>query len=163
MTRTIFIVSLLLGLAAAGAASAQTAAAPRWTPGQLEIIALLDDGPMGIETDFEAWESEFHDDWTVWFAGQPAARARAPHMAGVREYIDRGARAVSYEAAFADIAIVGDTALARFNAVETLREPDGAPRVVRYAGTDFLVRVDGEWKVRASTVTFLDAPDGARS
>ncbi len=161
MTRTLFIAALLLGLASAGAARAQAAAEPRWTPAQQEIIDLLDDGPMGIETDFEAWEDEFHDDWTVWFAGQPAARARAPHMAGVRAYIDRGARVVSYEATFADIAIVGDTALARFNAVETLREPDGAPRVVRYASTDFLVRVDGAWKIRATTVAFTDAPEGA--
>ncbi len=160
MKRTIVIASLLLGLAAAGPVSAQTAPTSQWTPGQLEIIALLDDGPMGIETDFEAWESDFHEDWTVWFPGQPAARAKAPHMADVRDYIASGAKVVSYQADFADIAIVGDTALVRFNAVETLEEPDGAPRVVRYASTDFLVRVDGEWKVRATTVSLMDAPEG---
>jgi hypothetical protein len=127
MIRTGLIASLLFSLAAACAASPQAGPDPRWTPQQQEIIALLENGPMGIETDFEAWENEFHDDWTVWFAGQPDAHAKGPHMARVRDYIGRGARVVSYEAEFADIAIVGLTALARFNAIETLQEPDGTP------------------------------------
>ena len=43
----------------------------------------------------------------------------------------------------------------RFSATESLLEADGTPRTVRYAGTDYLVRVDGAWKVRATTVAFL--------
>jgi hypothetical protein len=163
MIRTGLIASLLFSLAAACAASPQAGPDPRWTPQQQEIIALLENGPMGIETDFEAWENEFHDDWTVWFAGQPDAHAKGPHMARVRDYIGRGARVVSYEAEFADIAIVGLTALARFNAVETLQEPDGTPRIVHYASTDFLIRVDGEWKIRATTISYTDEPDGDRN
>ncbi|WP_273184511.1 DUF4440 domain-containing protein [Hyphomonas adhaerens] len=77
----------------------------------------------------------------------------------VRDYIEGGARVVSYEAAFADITVLGDTALARFNATESLLEADGSPRTVRYAGTDYLVRVDGTWKVRATTVAFLPEDD----
>ncbi|MCB2113521.1 MAG: nuclear transport factor 2 family protein [Parvularculaceae bacterium] len=144
--------------AAAGvflSAGAQASDPPRWTAEQQEIIALLENGPMGIETDFEAWENEFHKDWTVWFVGQPEARAKPGHMASVRDYIGRGAKVLSYDAQFADIAIMGDTALARFNAVEKLLNPDGSPRTVNYASTDFLVKVDGEWKIRTTTVAHL--------
>lgn len=162
MLRTGLIASLLFSMAAACAASPQAGPEPRWTPQQQEIIALLENGPMGIETDFEAWENEFHEDWTVWFAGQPDARAKGPHMARVRDYIGSGARVVSYEAEFADIAIVGLTALARSNAIETLQEPGGTPRVVHYASTDFLIRSGKEWKIRATTVSFMDEPDGDR-
>tara|TARA_B100000614_G_scaffold97869_2_gene88263 strand:- start:4138 stop:4368 length:231 start_codon:yes stop_codon:yes gene_type:complete len=49
--------------------------------------------------------------------------------------------------------------VARFNATESLLEADGSPRTVRYAGTDYLVRVDGTWKVRATTVAFLPEDD----
>jgi ketosteroid isomerase-like protein len=126
-----------------------------WSADQQAIVDLISNGPVGIETDFEAWGSEYHDDWTVWFAGQAEPRAKIPHMQLVRDYIDGGARVVSYEAEFADIAVLGDTALARFNATEALMEADGTPRTVRYAGTDYLVRVDGAWKVRATTVAFL--------
>ncbi|WP_375210514.1 nuclear transport factor 2 family protein [Hyphomonas jannaschiana] len=131
-----------------------------WSADQQAIADLLSNGPMGIETDFEAWASEYHDDWTVWFAGQAEPRAKAPHMQLVRDYIDGGASVVSYEAEFADITVLGDTALARFNATESLMEADGSPRTVRYAGTDYLVRVEGTWKVRATTVAFLP-DDGA--
>ena len=47
----------------------------------------------------------------------------------------------------------------RFSATESLLEADGTPRTVRYAGTDYLVRMDGTWKVRTMTVACLtDAP-----
>ena len=133
----------------------------RWTAEQQEIIALLENGPMGIETDFEAWEDEFHDDWTVWFVGQPEVRAKPGHMAGVRDYIGRGAKVISYTAQFADIAVNGDTAVARFNAIEKLQNPDGSPRTVNYASTDFLVKVDGEWKIRTTTVAHLPEEESA--
>lgn len=132
-----------------------------WSADQQAIADLLSNGPMGIETDFEAWASEYHDDWTVWFADQAEPRAKGPHMQMVRDYIDGGARVVSYEAEFADIAVLGDTALARFNATESLIEADGTPRTVRYASTDYLVRVDGAWKVRATTVAFLPEVEAA--
>ena len=145
---------LLAMVALASSACAYAESTPALTPDQQSVIDLLQDGPMGIETDFEAWESEFHDDWTVWFAGQPAARAKVPHMASVRDYIGRGAKVVSYKAEFADVVIHGDTALARFNAVETLTNPDGSPRVVHYASTDLLVRDAKTWKILATTVAF---------
>jgi ketosteroid isomerase-like protein len=146
----------LAALFVLGAASLPALASEQdWSADQQAIANLLSNGPMGIETDFEAWASEYHDDWTVWFAGQAEPRAKDPHMQLVRDYIDGGARVVSYEAEFADIAVLGDTALARFNATESLMEADGSPRTVRYAGTDYLVRVDGAWKVRATTVAFL--------
>lgn len=132
-----------------------------WTPEQQEIIALLENGPMGIETDFEAWENEFHDDWTVWFVGQPEASAKPGHMKRVRAYIGGGAKVISYTAQFADIVINGDTALARFNAIEKLENADGSPRTVRYASTDYLVRVDGEWKIRTTTVAHLPEEESA--
>lgn len=155
---------LATGVAAAAfmIAGAQANVEPRWTPEQQEIIALLENGPMGIETNFEAWENEFHEDWTVWFVGQPEVRAKPGHMAGVRDYIGRGAKVISYTAQFADIAIKGDTAVARFNAIEKLQNPDGSPRTVNYASTDYLVRVDGEWKIRATTVAHLPQDEPAR-
>lgn len=127
-----------------------------WTPDQQAIIDLLKDGPVGIETNFDAWEDEFHEDWTVWFVGQDKARTKAPHMEAVRDYVlVRGARVVSYEAYFSDIVVNGDTALARFNAVETLTQPDGSPRVVKYASTDYLVRDGNHWKIRTTTIAHL--------
>ena len=130
-----------------------------WTPAEQEIIAVLENGPMGIETDFDAWADEFHDDWTVWFAGQPAPRAKADHMPMVRDYIESGARVASFTAEFTDIEILGEMALARLNATEELINPDGGTRIVRYASTELLEREEGMWKVRASTVAFLPDPE----
>ena len=151
------------GVAAAAfmIAGAQANDEPHWTPDQQEIIALLENGPMGIESNFEAWENEFHEDWTVWFVGQPEVRAKPGHMAGVRDYIGRGAKVISYTAQFADIAVRGDTAVARFNALEELQNPDGSPRTVNYASTDYLVKVDGEWKIRTTTVAHLPQEETA--
>ncbi len=150
---------ILVGTGVAAAAfifaSAQANDELHWTPEQKAIIALLENGPMGIESNFEAWEKEFHEDWTVWFVGQPQVRAKPGHMADVRDYIGRGARVISYTAQFADIAVNGDTAVARFNAIEKLQNPDGSLRTVNYASTDYLVKVDGEWKIRATTVAHL--------
>jgi hypothetical protein len=153
-------VRLLAMIALASPAFACAESARSWTQDQQSVIDLLKDGPMGIETDFEAWESEFHNDWTVWFAGKPEAKSKVPHMAGVRDYIGRGAKVVSYTAEFADVVIHGDTALARFNAIESLINPDGTPRVVHYASTDLLVRAGKSWKILATTVAFL--PDASR-
>ncbi len=154
MIRTLFVTASVAALALPTTAHAET----RWSAAQQEIVDLLGDGPMGIETDFDSWAREFHDDWTVWFPGQGAARGKADHMASVRAYIDGGAQVVSYQADFADIAILGDTALARFNAVETLQEADGSERIVHYGSTDYLIRVDDAWKVRATTVAIQPAP-----
>jgi hypothetical protein len=146
---------LLAMVALASSPLACAESAHTWTPDQQSVIDLLKDGPMGIETDFAAWENEFHHDWTVWFAGSPEAKSKVPHMAGVRDYIGRGAKVVSYKADFADVVIHGDTALARFNATESLINPDGSPRVVHYASTDLLVREARTWKILATTVAFL--------
>ena len=58
------------------------------------ILAIMSRGPVGIENDFEAWERNFHPDWTVWFSGQDGVRARGPHMDSVREYMARGAAVI---------------------------------------------------------------------
>ena len=157
--RLYFTSLLAFGLVPACLAAPETAPAPQWSPDQQAIIALIEHGPMGIETDFEAWESKYHEDWTVWFPGQETVRAKGPHMTLVRDYIGSGAKVISYEAQFADIAVFGDTALARFNAVERLENPDGSPRVVYYGGTDLLIRVDDTWKVRTTTVSLMDPPE----
>ena len=125
-----------------------------WTPEQQAIVDLLKNGPMNIETNFENWEDKYHEEWTVWFAGQPTVRQKPAHMERVRDYIGQGAKVISYTAQFADISVIGNTAFARFNAIEELRNPDGSPRTVYYAGTDYLIKVDGQWKVRATTVAF---------
>ncbi len=126
----------------------------KWTPEQQAIAELLENGPMNIETNFEDWDDKFHEEWTVWFAGQPSVRKKPEHMEGVRNFIGQGAKVISYTAQFADITVYGNTAFARFNAVEELRNPDGSPRTVYYAGTDYLIKVDGQWKIRATTVAF---------
>ena len=77
-------------------------------------------------------------------------------MQAVRDYIDGGARVVGYEAEFADVTILDDTAVARFNAVETIIEADRSERIVHYSGTDVLVKEDGQWFIRTATVAFTD-------
>ena len=145
----------LLAVALLSSALPSLATASDWSMEQQEIVDLLSNGPLGIETDFAAWEDEFHPDWTVWFTGQAEVRAKTPHMQAVRAYIEGGAKVVSFEAEFADVTIIGDTALARFNATESLQNADGSARIVRFSSTDYLVRVDGDWKVKATTVAFL--------
>lgn len=151
----------VLALVAASASVAQEPLSGTDTEtDRLAIIRLLENGPMGIETDFEAWSAEYHPDWTVWFAGQPEARAKAEHMALVRDYIDGGARVLSYEADFVHIEVRGHTALARFNTTETLREADGSTRVARFASSDMLLKEDGEWRVLTTSIAFLPEDEG---
>lgn len=126
-----------------------------WAADQQAIIDLLSDGPLGIENDFESWAAEFHPDWTIWFAGRAEVRAKGPHMQAVRDYIDGGARVTGFEAEFIDITVTGDTAVARFNATESLQEADGSARTSRFASMDYLIREDGVWTIRATTLTFL--------
>lgn len=157
--RHLSVLLLTSTLTPACLAAPEAVPAPQWSSDQQAIIALLEHGPMGIETDFEAWERKYHEDWTVWFPGQETVRAKPSHMAAVRDYIGGGAKVISYDAQFADIAIFGDTALARFNALEKLENPDGSPRTVYYGGTDLLLRVGDEWKVRTTTVSLMDPPE----
>ena len=134
-------------------ASAETVS---WSDEQQAVIDVIADGPIGIETDFSAWEDKYHPDWTVWFVGNDSVREKPPHMQAVRDYIDGGARVVGYEAEFADVTILDDTAVARFNAVETIIEADGSERIVHYSGTDVLVKEDDQWLIRTATVAFTD-------
>ena len=119
------------------------------------ILAILSRGPVGIESEFSAWERNFHPDWTVWFSGQDGVRARDPHMANVRAYVATGAAVIGYEFELDDLVLDAETALVRFHAVETIRESDGGLRIVPYAGTDYLVRRDGRWLIRTSSVSLL--------
>ena len=159
MSRIILCLTIsLLGIIGIKAWANDTSA-QKWSAEQQEIISILENGPMGIETDFEAWEDEFHLDWTVWFPGQTSARAKKPHMDDVRNYIERGAKIISYEADFADIIVFGETAVARFNAIETIKEPDSKIRIVYYGSTDYLIRVGDTWKIRSTTVALQSAPE----
>lgn len=125
------------------------------------ILSILSRGPVGIETDFEAWERNFHPDWTVWFSGQAGVRARGPHMASVRDYIAGGAAVISYDFELDALVVSDETALARFHAIETIREAGGNERRVAYAGTDYLVHEGGRWLIRTSSVSLLEAPVAA--
>ena len=130
--------------------------APDWTPGQQAVIDVIAGGPVGIETDFTSWEDKYHPDWTVWFVGKDSVREKLPHMQAVRDYMSGGARVIGYEAEFADVALLGNTAVARFNAVETIIEADGSERIVHYSGTDVLVKENDQWLIRTATVAFTD-------
>lgn len=145
-----FALAALMVLCPAVPAAADEA----WSADQQAVIDVLKDGPLGIDQDFESWESKFHPDWTVWFANQPEDRAKAPHMQTVRDYIGGGAVVTGYVFEPVDVLVGADYAHVRFNATETIREADGSIRVVKYGGTDLLVQEDGEWRIRATTVSF---------
>lgn len=118
------------------------------------ILAIMERGPVGIGSDFEAWERNFHPDWTVWFAGDEAPRPREPHMDAVRDYVARGAEVEDYALDLVRLNMHGDRAVIDYNAVETIREGDGGLRIVRYSGTDLLVKEDGRWLILTSSLSF---------
>lgn len=145
--RTVLLAALLL--LATPAVLAQSDATDRTA-----ILDILENGPVAIGPGTENWEVNFHPDWTVWFAGGDAVRERGPHMADVRDYVGRGADVVEFELDLVSLQIRGDTAFARYNAVEHIIEGDGGRRDVAYSGTDWLVREDGRWLILSTTVAF---------
>lgn len=118
------------------------------------ILAIMGRGPVGIGADFEAWERNFHPDWTVWFAGNEAARDRAPHMADVRDYVGSGNEVEDYQLEPVRLSLHGDHAIIDYNAVETIRRIDGGLRIVHYSGTDLLVREAGRWLILSTSISF---------
>lgn len=128
-----------------------------WTPEQEAVIAALSRGPVGIEEDFERWESGFHPDWSFWQMGTVEVRPRDIHMGLVHELIDGGAAVRAFEFTPVDVVVLGDMAMVRANAVETIEHPDGRSQVVRYASMEMLVRVEGRWLVRASSIVFPES------
>jgi ketosteroid isomerase-like protein len=127
-----------------------------WTPEEQAVIDAVRHGPVGIESDFDAWASGYADAWTYWRVGDRATRPRGEHMALVREFIDAGNRPTAFELEPVDVIIRGDVALLRLVATEDLLSADGEQRVVRYASASMLVLEDGRWKTLATNIVYLD-------
>lgn len=127
-----------------------------WTPEQQAVIDALKNGPVGIESDFDAWAAGYAADWTYWRVGDDHTRGRDEHMALVHEYVDAGNRPKAFELEPIDVIIRGDVALLRLIATEELQEANGDERVVRYASAAMLVREDGRWTMLATNIVYLD-------
>ena len=149
----------LIPLAVAALSSAAYASERTWTPEQLEVIEAIKSGPIGLEDDFEGWSSKYAEDWSYWRLGAEATRPRDEHMKLVRDYIEGGAKIVSYTSTPVDVIVRGDVALVRANMVEELIEADGSPRTVRFSSANMLAKEDGRWLMIASNLTYLPAEE----
>ena len=149
----LLIVAVLVGLIIPTGAEA---ADLKRTAEEQAVIDAVKDGPVGIETDFDAWAQGYAEDWSYWRVGDPEIRARDEHMALVRDFIDKGNRPTAFALEPVDILIRGDIALLRLIAEETLLSPSGEERVVRYASASVLTREDGVWQVLATNIVYLD-------
>ncbi|WP_300532385.1 nuclear transport factor 2 family protein [Maricaulis sp.] len=118
------------------------------------IVTLLREGPLNIGPDIDAWEANYHPDWTVWFAGAAEARQRADHMPLVRDYVARGAVVERYDLDLVSFDLFGDTAIVRHLAQEHVRDPENGLRIIDYSATTTLVRTDGRWLIRTSSLSF---------
>jgi ketosteroid isomerase-like protein len=147
------IVGALVGLTIPAVAEVQD---QKWTSEEQAVIDAVKDGPIGIESNFDAWEQGYADDWSYWRVGDPEIRARDEHMALVRDFIDEGNRPTAFALEPVDLLIRGDIALLRLIAEETLLSPSGEEKVVRYASATVLTREDGVWKVLATNIVYLD-------
>lgn len=149
----LLIVTVLVGLTIPpGAAAADL----KWTAEEQAVIDAVKDGPVGIESDFDAWAQGYAEDWSYWRVGDPETRARDEHMALVRDFIDKGNRPTAFALEPVDILIRGDIALLRLIAEETLLSSSGEERVVRYASASVLTREDGDWRILATNIVYLD-------
>ena len=153
--RLTHLVALFL-LLWSGSATLVHAQEKSWTSEQQAVIDAAKNGPMGIETDFDAWAGGYADDWTYWRVGEPVTRPRDEHMELVREYIDAGNRPTAFKFEPVDVVVRGDVALLRLIASEELRSAEGAERVVRYASASMLMREEGDWKMLATNIVYLD-------
>ncbi|WP_370334951.1 nuclear transport factor 2 family protein [Parvularcula marina] len=147
---------ILCGLLAV--TSVQAAEEPRWTPEQQEIIDVASRGPFALNDDFDAWAEGYHPDWSYWRLGAETIRPRDEHMQAVADYMATGVRIVGFEFTPIDVVVRGDTALLRYNAIESIENPDGTRRDVHFSAAGFYAREEGEWKVLASNLYYV--PDG---
>lgn len=127
-----------------------------WSADQQAVIDAARNGPMGIETDFDAWARGYHDDWSYWRVGESNTRARSDHMTLVKDYIDAGNRPIDFQMEPVDVIVRGDAALLRLIATETLESPEGERRVVRYASATMMSRHEGHWQILATNIVYLD-------
>lgn len=118
------------------------------------ILSMLREGALNIGRDTARWEANFHPDWTVWFAGNDTQREREPHMQAVRDYVARGAVVEQFELQPVSLDVFGDQALIRYHAIEHVRDPENGLRVIHYAATALLLKEDGRWLIRASSLSF---------
>jgi len=128
--------------------------APAQQDDEQAMLAILSEGPLNIGRDTRAWADNFHPDWNLWFVGNEQPRQRAPHMQAVFDYVERGAVVEAYQLNLVSLEIFGDQALARYHAREQVRDPQNGLRLIDYAAVTFLVREDGRWLIRASSLTF---------
>ena len=126
-----------------------------WTPEQQAVIEAASVGPVGIEDDFDRWEDGFLPAWSYWRVGTEETRARATHMGLVRDVVAAGNRIERFELVPVDVIVRGDVALLRYNAVETLRQPDGETRVIRYSSADLYAKEQGVWRTLATNIVYL--------
>ncbi len=127
-----------------------------WTVEEQAIIDAMKTGPVGISANFDRWAAGYSDAWTYWRVGDRATRPKNEHMPLVREFVDAGNRVVSFELEPIDVIVREETALLRLIATETLQNPEGELRMVRYASAAMLAREDGVWKLLATNIVYLD-------
>ena len=120
-----------------------------------EILQIIETGPLLLNENFESWTENYHDEWEVWFSGQPSVRSKTPHMSVVRDYIASGATGVGFEAEIVDIDVFGDIAFVRFSAIERLQESNGQLRIVRFSSSDLLIYENEWWQIFATSIAFL--------
>ena len=148
---------LMLGLSLLArpgmAADAETAG---FTPEQQAVIDAVKKGPVGIESDFDAWADGYADDWTYWRIGAKNVRPRGEHMTLVRDFVDAGNRVIGFDLEPVDVVIRGDVAMLRLIATETFVSVEGETSSVRYASAAMLTREDGRWKILATNIVYLD-------
>lgn len=118
------------------------------------ILDVMENGPLMIGRNTQAWMDNFHPGWTVWFAGAPEVRLREAHMQDVLAYVERGAVVTAYDFTLVSLDVEGDQALIRYLARETIDDPDQGERIVQYSGVDQLVREDGRWLIFSSSLSF---------
>ena len=135
----------------------QSSAARAWTPEQQSVIDAVSRGPVGIDSDFDRWADGYGSDWTYWRMGSAETRPRDVHMDLVRGVVEDGNRITAFEMEPVDVVVMGDVAQLRYNAEETIVGPDGTVTVVDYSAVALLVREDGRWLLRTSSLFY---PEG---
>lgn len=143
-TLVLFLLTLLAGFTPAAAQQDDEQA----------ILAILSEGPLNIGHDTQAWSDNFHPDWNIWFVGSEHPRQREPHMQAVFDYVAGGAVVEAYQLDLVSLEIFGDQALARYHSREEVRDTQNGLRVIDYAAVTLLVKEEGRWLIRASSLTF---------
>jgi len=156
MNKHLAIVLLLVLSFVARTVSAADAEVAGFTPQQQAVIDAVKNGPVGIESDFDAWADGYAEDWTYWRVGAKDTRARGEHMRLVRDFVEAGNRVTAFHLDPVDVVIRGDVAMLRFIATETFVDVDGETSAVRYASATLLTREEGRWSVFATNIIYLD-------